>query len=197
MSNGANDFVLAYYNPDARYDAAAHETRDSYNRAACDDGRAKLPQWQDVNLTIHYTLDGLHLPADYGQPDGTPLRVVNDGTRDVTLDNMNRKGAHRASGAPDSYGSGGKPRADFANNITVPKANYLVSALGVREFRNTNILGDWQAWSGRLTDFTDGRKNLTLVPSVNIALIGDYGNIYSLGSSNITGVFDLKIPQNK
>jgi hypothetical protein len=117
ISNEIYDFVLDYYNPDAASDEAE---------------RARLPQWMDTNnIRFSYTFDGLAIP-----PDDTPDLVVNG----VRLDNMNRKSARSISGSPSSYGTGGDPRADFGNNITVLMSNYLVSTLGVEEFRNTNIM---------------------------------------------------------
>jgi hypothetical protein len=102
---------------------------------------------------------------------------------------MNRKGTGKTSGAPDSYGTGGEPRADFVNNITVPMANYLVSALGVQEFRNTNILGDGDRW-------TDGNgigvvgNTVSLIPTINVGLIGCYSSVHIL-TLNKKGIIDI------
>jgi hypothetical protein len=66
----------------------------------------------------------------------------------------------------------------------------MVSSLHIPEFRNTNIIGDGDKWDN-LLEGGSGMKNLFLLSTVNIGLIGDYSNIRNL-TANMKGVLDLK-----
>jgi hypothetical protein len=169
MSNGIYDFILCYYNPSGAGAAGADE-----------EGRALLPEW-GVYGQFSAVLDGVGAP---------PAGVVSRDIGGVVSADRNRKGASRTTGAPSSYGTGGEPRADFINNITVPMANYLVSAVHVPEFKNTNIIGNgdkWYAWDGSSGKISDTR--VILMPTSNVGLIGSYNNITTEGS--FYGVTDL------
>jgi hypothetical protein len=80
------------------------------------------------------------------------------------------------------------PNEDFVGSITVPMANYLISALQIAEFKNTNIIGDGDRWDGIVNN--GGDLNLSLIPSANLGLIGDYSRLNSLGGS-FYGVTDI------
>jgi hypothetical protein len=163
MSNGMYDFILAYYNPASDYDGSD---------AGTEAGKARLPSWLDSGLTF----DGLALP------DGVASRNIGG----AVANSMSRKGDARTSGVPASYASAaGEPRADFVNSITVPMANYMVSNLHISEFKNTNIIGDGDKWS------SIAYSNLSLIPTTNVGLIGDYSNIGTLGGI-FKGVTDIK-----
>jgi hypothetical protein len=60
--------------------------------------------------------------------------------------------------------------------MAVPMANYLIKTLQVSEFRNTNIIGDADKWTEGVDHY-----GLRLIPTVNVGLIGDYGNIDGIG----------------
>ena len=172
-ANGMLDFIYLYYNPPKGYITGSDPVME--------DSKSRLPKmgpyfrWEGNSQTfINYlTFDGMYLPQ------GVTTRSIGG----VTCNNMNRKGERRTSGDPSSYGTGGMPNADFIGNITVQMANYLRSALGISEFRNTNIVGDGSEWSGA----TD---TAILPDTVNVGLIGDYYNIVIL-RGRFHGVTDI------
>jgi hypothetical protein len=161
MSDGIYDFILAYYNPN----------KDGTPVAGAD-FKARLPHWPSTGLTF----DGsAALPA------GITSRNIGD----VTASNSNRKGT--TGGA---FGTG-QPNENFVGNITVPMANYLKSDAHIAAFKNTNIIGDgdkWHAWDG-----SSGKNGnvLTLTPTTNVGLIGDYGSLSAIEGA-FHGVIDIK-----
>jgi hypothetical protein len=165
-ANGFYDFILAYYNPD----------KDGQVVGA--DNRALLPQVVDTGtFGDKFTFDGLVLPS------GITSRNIGG----VNLSNMVRKGT--ATSATPTHGTG-QPNTDFIGNLTVPMANYMVSAVRVAEFKNTNIVGPRSGWNN-LTDNGDGFKNLILKPTINVGLTGDYDAISQI-EGYFQGVIDMK-----
>jgi hypothetical protein len=168
--NGMYDFILAYYNPDAGGSVVGSDLS------------ASLPSWPASGLAF----DGLDLPG------GITSRNIGG----ITAASSDRKAS--AAGSYGTAGGGydgqsfqaGEPRVDFVGNLTVPMANYMKSSLSVSSFANTNIIGDGDKWDG-LIEVGSGMKNLSLMPTVNIGLIGDYSSISAL-VANIKGVLDIK-----
>ena len=172
MSNGIYDFVLAYYNP--KGDGTFH--------GADTDLSARLPSWPTSGLEFN----GLDLPSG-----ATPQRTI-DG---ISADSMSRKGNKQTTGTPASHATqAGEPRTDFINNITVPMANYMASDLHINAFKNTNILGDGNEWitgGGIIVGGSSAVKNLSLIPSTNIGLVGNYNNFSEI-SGSFERVLDIK-----
>jgi hypothetical protein len=76
-------------------------------------------------------------------------------------------------------------------------ANYLISALHIAEFKNTNIIGNGDRWdSSRIVN-----NYLTLIPTTNVGLTGDYSSFegfsgYFSGITDISGPLPETIGQN-
>jgi hypothetical protein len=170
MSNGIYDFILAYYNPDKDYNAAAYEVKDEYNRITYTDGRARLPSWPSSGLTF----------------DGSQNGVSSRNIGGITAASAARKASVDGGGYQK-----GEPRSDFVGNITVPMANYMVSSLHINAFKNTNIIGDGDMWDNLGNIMGSNLKSLILISTVNIGIIGDYSSIEGM-SGNFRGLTDIK-----
>jgi len=130
------------------------------------DNKSLLPVWPTSGLTFDGSANGAVTSRNIGG---------------VTANSADRKAAVAGGGYQQS-----EPRTDYVGNLTVPMANYLISSLGISEFKNTNIIGDGDKWSS-----LSGSNYLSLIPTRNIGLIGDYNNIVYI-DGNFNGVIDIK-----
>jgi hypothetical protein len=85
--------------------------------------------------------------------------------------------------------SAGDIQANFQGNITTSMARYLKDKLGLTEFKNANIYGDFDQWKGKYVNHQT--PNFT-----NVGLVGNY----NVGGGNadiiavIKGVLDIQGP---
>jgi len=128
---------------------------------------SRLPNWPSS-----LTLNGLNVAAG------------------VTTTTRPLIGTQATNSDPRKAVADGMPNEGYLNNITVPMANYMRSALGITQFNNTNIIGDSGEWvTGNGVTITG--NNITLIPLTNVGLIGNYSSIIHFVGT-FKGVLDIK-----
>jgi hypothetical protein len=159
MANGLYDFILAHYNP-----AADNTNNANPALKACIDAMAF--SYDGGN---HYTFDGLAAKLA-----GTPARVVPGINGGSPLTNA----ARTANGTIND---------NFQGNITTSMARYLKNKLGITEFKNANIYGDYNQWGSQYVNHET--PNFT-----NVGLVGNYSGSNAVIHAVIKGVLDIQGP---
>ncbi|MDR1307154.1 MAG: hypothetical protein LBK74_06245, partial [Treponema sp.] len=131
--------------------------------------------------------------VDIGWPTGTFDGNIAPGIGLILGTNLPVRKVDLGSGLSTLNGtartSTGDIQANFQGNITTSMARYLKDTLGITEFRNTNIYGNYNQWEGKYVNHQT--PNFT-----NVGLVGNYngsgGN--AIISTVIKGVLDIQGP---
>ena len=173
MDNGVYDFVLGYYNP-----APTGTPDNTYT--------ALLPNWTGFSgMTFDgYAKDGGGYIMNGGKyTPALPGAVASRNIGGSVYASPDRKAASAGGGYQKD-----EPRSDFIGSITYNMAKYMVENLGINEFHNTNIIGDYVNWTGYKLF-----ENVALVGGDYSKISGDVLYIKTQGVIDIKGQLPKQI----